>query len=246
MLKLSFGTLLAVLALGFGSPCRLQAQRLSSPYRFIEPKQDFALSLSYIWADAGKAGIGPQAGPAVGIRYTRRVSRPISITPQVVFFRTERNVIDPSLEEGQEDDGNGSTFIGTEGLDILIVTGRLNLNLTGPRTWHNLAPYGFGGIGVAIDMSGASNCGSNSSAADCQVRARERFDFGTSLLLQLGIGTVWMPGQRLSARFEALNDIWRIKTPPGYYDSQTTITPIPPPSDWTNNWELALTLSYWF
>ncbi|MGD2154846.1 MAG: hypothetical protein PVG79_16380 [Gemmatimonadales bacterium] len=244
MLKHEYGTFLVVLAVGLAWPGGLQAQLLSSPYRFIEPKQDLGLSLSYIWADAGKLGIGPQAGPAVGVRYTRRLSRPLSITPQIFFLHSERRVIDPSLEEGQEDEGNGSTFVGTEGLDILLVTGRINLNLTGPRTWHNLGPYLLGGIGIAIDLSGATNC--PSTAPDCQIEARERFDFGTSFVLQLGVGTVWIPRQRISLRVEALNDIWRIKTPPGYYDPGITIFPIPPPSDWTNNWEIGLILSYWF
>jgi hypothetical protein len=246
MHKLEYGTFLVVLAVGLTWPCGSQAQQVPSPYRFIEPKQDLGLSFSYIWADAGKAGIGPKAGPAIGIRYTRRVSRPLSVTPQVVFFRSERDVIDPSLEEGQEDQGNGSAFLGTEGLDILLVAGRINLNLTGSRTWHNLAPYFLGGIGMAIEVSGATSCLPESTAPDCQIRARERFDFGTRFLMQLGFGTVWIPRQRLSLRIEGLDNIWQIKTPPGYIDPGVTIFPIPQASDWTNNWEIGLTLSYWF
>lgn len=244
MHKVEFGTLLVVLALGLVRPCGLQAQRVPSPYRFIEPKQDLGLSFSYIWADPGRAGIGPKAGPAIGVRYTRRVSRPLSLTPQAVLFRTERDVRDPSLEEGQEDDGNGSLLLGTENLDILLVTGRVNLNLTGTRTWHSLAPYLLGGIGIALELSGATGC--PSTAPDCQIKERERFDFGTAFVLQLGFGTVWIPRQRLSLRIEGLNNVWRIETPPGYYDPAITRSPIPPSSDWTNNWEIGLTLSYWF
>lgn len=237
-------TFLVVLALGLAWPVATQAQRLPSPYRFIEPKQDLGISISYIWADPGTAGIGPKAGPAIGIRYTRRLSRPLSITPQVFYFRTERDVRDPSLEEGQEDDGNGSVLVGTEGLDILLAAGRLNLNLTGARTWHRLVPYLLGGIGIAIEMSGATSC--PGAAPDCQITARERFDFGTSFLMQIGFGTVWMPRQHFSLRIEALDNIWRIKTPNGYIDPGVTVRPIPPASDWTNNWEIGLTLSYWF
>lgn len=245
MQKLSYATFLSVLAVGLLWPCESQAQQVPSPYRFIEPKQDLGISISYIWADAGKAGIGPKAGPAISLRYTRRVSRPLSITPEVVVFRTERDVIDPSLEEGQEDQGNGSAFVGTQGLDILLVAGRINLNLTGSRTWHNLGPYLHGGIGIAIDLSGATSC-PPSTEPDCEIRARERFDFGTSFLMQLGFGTVWIPRQRFSLRVEGLDRIWRIQTPTGYYDPSITIRPIPQASDWTNNWEISLTLSYWF
>jgi hypothetical protein len=205
----------------------LHAQQLSSPYRFIEPKQDLGITFSYIWADPGKAGIGPKAGPAIGIRYTRRVSRPLSLTPQVVFFRTERDVRDPSLEEGQEDDGSGSLILGTTGLDILMVAGRINLNLTGTRTWHDLVPYLLGGIGIAIEVSGATRCRPESTAPDCQISAGERFEFGTSFLMQLGLGTVWLPRQRLSLRLEALDNVWRITTPPGYYFPGVTRFPIP-------------------
>jgi hypothetical protein len=246
MHKLLYGTFVVVLTAGLIRPCGSQAQQVPSPYRFIEPKQDLGISLSHIWADAGKAGIGPKAGPAIGVRYTRRVSRPLSLTPEVVLFRSERDVIDPSLEEGQEDLGNGSAFVGTQGLDILLLAGRINLNLTGSRTWHNLGPYLLGGIGIAIDVSGATSCPPSSTEPDCQIRARERFDFGTSFLFQLGIGTVWIPRQRLSLRIEGLDRIWRIKTPPGYIDPGVTIFPIPQASDWTNNWEVSLTLSSWF
>lgn len=246
MRKLVYGTLLVALSVGLARPGDLQAQRVPSPYRFIEPKQDLGLSFSYVWADAGKAGMGPKAGPAVGVRWTRRVSRPLSLTPEVVFFHSERDVIDPSLEEGQEDRGNGSAIVGTHGLDILLVAGRVNLNLTGSRTWHNFVPYLLGGIGVAIEVSGATSCLPESTAPDCQIRARERFDFGSSLLLQFGLGTVWIPRQRLSLRIEGLDRIWRIKTPPGYYEPGITIFPIPQATDWTNNWEIGLTLSYWF
>lgn len=244
MHKLKYVTFLVVLALGLTWPCGSWAQQVPSPYRFIEPKQDLGFTFSYIWANAGVAEIGPKPGPAIGVRYTRRLSRPLSISPQVVFFRTERDVRDPSLEEGQEDDGNGSLLIGTEGLDIILVTARGNLNLTGPRTWHNLAPYLFGGIGMALEMSGATSC--PSTAPDCQISARERFDFGTSFLLQFGLGTVWIPRQRLSLRLEGLDNVWRVKSPPGYYDPGVTRFPIPPASDWTANWEVSLTLSYWF
>jgi hypothetical protein len=246
MHKLEFGTLLVVLAVGLTWPCGLHAQQLSSPYRFIEPKQDLGITFSYIWADPGKAGIGPKAGPAIGIRYTRRVSRPLSLTPQIVFFRSERDIRDPSLEEGQEDDGSGSLLLGTAGLDILLVAGRINLNLTGTRTWHDLVPYFLGGIGIAIEVSGATRCRTESTTPDCQISAPERFEFGTSFLMQFGLGTVWLPRQRLSLRLEALDNVWRITTPPGYYFPGVTRFPIPPSSDWTNNWELGLTLSYWF
>lgn len=246
MRGLNSACLLTVLAASVAWPCPAQAQQLPSPYRFIEPKQDLGVSISYFFADPGAAGIGPKAGPALGVRYTRRLSRPISLTPQVVLFTSERKVIDPSLEEGQEDEGNGSVSVGTEGIDILLVAGRVNLNLTGTRTWHRLAPYLFGGLGIAIEVSGSPQCAIQFRRPDCQIEPRERFDFGTSFVFQLGIGTVWLPSQRFGIRLEFLDNMWRLKTPPGYYDPGVTVTPVPPSSDWTNNFELSLTLSIWF
>ncbi len=64
--------------------------------------------------------------------------------------------------------------------------------------------------------------------------------------MQLGVGTAWLATRQLGFRLEFVNTIWRLDTPPGYYDPVVTIDPVPPSSDWTNNFQLGLTLSYWF
>ncbi|UCC71042.1 MAG: hypothetical protein JSV86_11660 [Gemmatimonadota bacterium] len=245
MPKLKTLSLLAVLAVSLVWPEGAGAQQVPSPYRFIEAKQDLGITVSYVYADPGAANFGPQAGPAISVRYTRSISRPVSITPSLTYFTSEREVIDPSLEEG-EGGGSGSQVVGTESIDLLLVAGRFNLNLTGTRTWHRLVPYLSGGLGIAFELTGATTCFEGSTNPDCQIEPRERFDFGTSFLLQLGFGTVWLPRQRIGVRLEFLNHIWRLATPPGYYDPGVTIVPIPSGKDWTNNLELGLTLSYWF
>jgi hypothetical protein len=244
MRKLDLGLALALLLAMLGGPSGALAQRISSPYRFIEGKQDLGLSVSHIFSDPGSARLGPKGGLAYGIEYTRRVSRPLSLTPLLVYFPSERDVIDPSVEEGEGE--NGSLVVGTTDIDLLLLAGRLNFNLTGARTWHRLSPYLFGGLGLVFDISSSRSCLAQQNHPECQIEPRERLDFGTSFLMQFGLGTVWLPRQHLGLRLEFLNSIWRLKTPVGFYDPGVTIDPVPPPTDWTNNWQVAITLAYWF
>ncbi len=218
---------------------RAWAQRITSPYRFLEKKKDIGLFAGYLLTDQGAANLGPKSGPLVGGQVTLRVSNPINIGFYAAYFPTEREVMDPSTPDGLKS-------IGTTDLDLLLIAGRLQLYLTGSRTWHNLIPFVYGGLGAAIDATNDPSCLLDLRPLPCRVAFEDRFDFGTSFMGQMGLGTIWVPRQKLGLRLTVENTIWKLSTPDGFFDPDANIQPLPPSTDWTNNLQVALGLYYWF
>lgn len=221
-------------------PATAAAQEISSPYSFVESRQDLGPFVGWLATGRGGADVGPKAGFVYGLQYTISVTGPLSIGVVGTYFPAERDVIDPSTE------GAGPLVVGTEEIEILTIDGRLQLNLTGSRTWHNLMPFVLVGGGIAVDLTGDTGCTLNSTRADCRVLPRERFDFGNSFLVQAGIGTAWYSGGPLGARITLLDKIWNFETPEGFFDPGTDLDPVPPEDEWTNNFQLTVALTYWF
>lgn len=221
-------------------PPEASGQQVSSPYRFVDRKQDIGAVVAYQFTDRGSARLGPESGPLYGIQYNLRLSEPLSLGAFGAYFPSQREVIDPTA-------GSDPVSVGQEEQDLLLVAGRLNLNLTGARTWNDIIPHAFGGIGMAIDLTGTPTCIINvSTNPDCQVSSRDRYNFGSSFMLQFGVGAAWLPSERLGLRVTLNDNIWRLETPPGFFDEEIPLDPRPPDKDWTNNLQLAVSLSFWF
>jgi hypothetical protein len=217
-----------------------EAQSIASPYRFVEKKKDVGIFIGYMFADQGSAGLGPAAGPIAGAEFNVRVSDPITIGFYGAYFPSERDVIDPQADDESE------RIVGTADMNLMLLAGRLKLQLTGSRTWHRLVPYVYGGLGLVFNVSGGPSCFAEPSQTNCQVPARERLDFGTSFLGQIGVGVIWLPRERLGLRVTFDDSIWKLNTPDGFYDETSTLFPVPPRSDWTNNLQLTAGLYFWF
>ncbi len=230
------GALLASLAaiVTLATPFEAAAQRVPSPYRFVERRQDIGPFVSYLSTDRGRGNLGPDSGLLFGARYVLRLNEPLRFSAFAALFPAQRDVIDPSGE-------NAPNVIGTADLDLLFISGQLHLVLTGSRTWHNFAPYVLGGLGIIIELSGDPTCEVGSTLPDCQLQRRERFDFGTSFLGTGGLGLMWIPSQRLGLRLQLTDLIWRIRSPGEFLDRG-----LAPDTDWTNNLELSAGLGFWF
>ncbi len=221
-------------ALALAVPADAAAQRIASPYRFVERKQDIGPFTSYLSMDRGRANLGPESGLLYGVRYVLRLTEPLRFSGFAAYFPGQRDVIDPTGD-------NAPSVVGKEDLNLLIFSGQLHLVLTGTRTWHNLAPYVIGGLGLIIDLSGDPACATGSTAPDCQIAVRERFEFGTSFLGTGGLGVMWIPSQRLGLRLQLTDMIWRLRAPGEFFDLG-----LAPETDWTNNLELSAGLGFWF
>lgn len=240
MLRSKLSSTLALLAVGLAGAKAASAQQISSPYRFIEHKQNLGPIVSYLFTDRGTANMGPKSGIAYGLHYSIQLSGPIQLSAYGAYFATERDVIDPKAED------EGSRVKGVENVNLLLVAGRLQLNLTGARTWNRLAPFVIAGLGVAFDLTGDIGCAITTERPQCEVPPTDRFTFGSAFMGQLGVGTIWLPRQRIGIRLTAVNTIWRLAAPLGFLDPDVTLDPRPPDTDWTNNIHVTFGLSYWF
>ena len=233
-----------ILALAIAAPLAVgpraaPAQTVPSPYRFVEPGQDIGPFYAWLRTDRGSAKLGPKSGSVFGLQYTLRLNGPMQVGAFAGYMSAQRDIIDPRAE-------GGARKIGVEDLTLIMLGGRLHLNLTGARTWHNLMPYVTGGLGMAIDATAEPTCALNPTSAQCRLSTRDRYDFGNSFMGQVGLGTAWLLSERIGLRFTVHDNIWRIKSPPGFQDADVTLRVVPSETEWVNNIMVGAGLSYWF
>lgn len=215
------------------------AQNVPSPYQFVERSQDLGPFVAWLSTSRGSADLGPKSGPVYGLQYAIRINDPMQFSALGGFMRAERDVIDPGAE-------GGPAVIDTEDFTLVTLAGRLQLNLTGARTWNNLMPYILAGLGLAFDATGQQTCTLQNLSPECRLDPDERFGFNTSVMGQAGVGTAWLPSERFGLRFTIHDNIWRIESPPGWRDPQLELPEVPPETEWLNNIQFTASLSYWF
>lgn len=238
-MRISLLAVLTGLAATILTPGSATAQRIDSPYRFVDSKRDFGPYVGYVLGDGGAVDLGPNNGLAFGVRFGFRISDPIQLTANATYFPTDRDVIDPTADDAPVN-------LGTTPMNLLLLSGRLQFNLTGTRSWNRLMPYVIGGLGIAFDTSGEVSCGGSATDPTCDLLPTERFDFGTSLLGQIGIGTAVIVSDRIGLRLTIENNIWKLNAPTAWSNTGLDLPRVPPDSDWTNNLTFGIVSSYWF
>ena len=183
-------------------PGALSAQRISSPYEFVEETQAVGLFAGWVLADPGALELGGIDGPAFGVRYGIRVSGPFTIEGEAAYLSLSRAVVDTALVLPD------STFavVDTAGQSLVLLNAALRFDLTGSRTWRGLMPYVTALAGAAVDVGG-------DDPADQAVPVEARFDFGTSFSGGLGAGVEWFATPRLTIRADGRNMLWKVTTP---------------------------------
>jgi opacity protein-like surface antigen len=181
------------------------AQRIDSPYRFLDYGRSLGIYAGMQSAVEGALGLGPQAAPVLGARASFRVSGPLTIGVDLSYTPAQRAVRDTAFVAAD------SVFrpLGEVDMHLLALMGDVRFNITGPRTWHGLQPYLAAGVGVARDMAGRT-------VLEDDLDPNVRFRFGTSFAGQFGAGVEWFPSQQLSLRAEGRNRMLRIRTPDAF------------------------------
>lgn len=220
-----------LLAAGILTPA--SAQRIDSPYRFLDHSQHVGAFGGHVAASTGQLELGPQPGPVFGGRWGIRVTGPFSAGVEVGFMPTTRIVRDTVIVPAD------STYlaVGEADVRLLSVMGTLSFSLTGPRTWYGLRPFLSAGIGGASDLAGAAE-------AEAEFEPDRQYNFGTSFAGMFGGGVEWYPTQRVSVRVDGRNMMWKLRNPdafgltdPGFRVSR---------SDWASNYSLLAGLSFHF
>jgi opacity protein-like surface antigen len=209
------------------------AQRIDSPYRFLDHGQHVGVYAGHVSAGAGRLELGPQPAQLFGARWALRVSGPFSVGAEVGYMPTTRTVRDTVFVAAD------SMFrtVGETNMNLLSLMANLHFSITGPRTWHMLRPFATLGGGAVMDLAGAA-------PEEAEMAAGMRYDFGTSFAGHFGAGVEWFPSQRVSVRLDARNMLWKLGIPEAFLLTEAGRNT--PRSEWENNFALLAGLSFHF
>lgn len=207
------------------------AQDIDSPYRFVDPGQQVNAFIGAIETDVGALGLGPESDIAYGLRYGIRLAGPFSVEAAATMFPTARAIQDTVIS------GADTSLVATgveADMTIGVIAADLRFDLTGPRTWHRLMPYALLGIGAAFKIT-------EDDAADESLEPNVRYDFGTRLVGELGLGVEWIPIDRFALRLDARNMLWKIEAPVALQTLDDA-----PSEEWVQNFLLSAGVSFRF
>jgi len=234
-LRLRPGVTSLAAALALLAPALAQAQvghpPGRSPYHDI-PRGHTVTGFGALFGGAGgRFGIAPHDGPVFGLRYDIRTSSPIQLGIGFAQGKLDRLIVDPFVAvEGR--------VTGPVDQTVSFVELDLQLNLTGGKTWHRLAPFvGVGGgltlpSGTAADTSG--------------------FELGKKIYFAPHAGFRFFLTDRIHLRTDARVIFWKLNYPASF-TREPTLDPDAPPviddgrvSEWTTTSWLQAGLGFSF
>ena len=235
-------TVLAVVVVGWLLPCLPAAARAqvghppgASPYHDIRRGHSFTPLGGYFGGDGGRFGIAPHSGGIYGFRYDIRAATPMEMGLGFARGSLDRLIVDPFVELANRVSGPLKQT-------VTFVEFDLQLNLTGGKTWHRLAPFVGAGVGLTFPSG---------TAADTS-----GFKLGHKLYFAPSAGVRFFLTDRLHLRGEARTTFWKLKYPtsftqepalePGTTDDSNAVITDGNLSEWTTSSWLQVGLGYTF
>ncbi len=169
----------------------------SSPYRDILNGKSLTVLYGNVGGDGGRLGIGPHDGPSYGVRLDFRLGTPLQFGLSVTKADLQRLIV-------SADDSVDNRVDGPVSQDVVMVEGDLQLNLTGKKSWHHLAP--FLGFGVGWVHGSSISYAQDSSG----------YSFGSKLFVVPSAGLRVPIGRSLQVRLEARLLYWNLSYPVSY------------------------------
>lgn len=213
------------------------AQRITTPYEFIDEGQGLGPFAAWVETNKGLLGLGPEPAPAFGLIYNIRLSGPLQADLSASVLSTSRTVYDTIPADTTlliENPAAGLVSLGEADQMLMLLMGGLRFDITGPRTFHNLQPYALFGGGVRLRLSSDDD-------VDADLDPGLRFRAGTSFAGQLGAGIEWFLSRKLTARIEARDVFWKLGIPEGMQRSRVV-----PDDEWVQNLHASFGLSLRF
>ena len=218
-------------------PAALEAQQVGtaperSPFHDILTHEGFTLYAGRFAGNAGAAGTGARPGLMLGARLDVRVSSALDISATFGEAITSRMRIDAG--------GDTARVMGSLNVRLLAADLGLQLNLTGDKTWHGLAPYAYLGAGITTPSAKVVDPGG--------------FELGTDFTVVPAIGTKFYISRSFSLRFEARDYYYRYTFPLFYFDrpyaAHANGSPVLGSAvgdrEWYNNFTLWVGVTYGF
>lgn len=163
-----------------------------SPFRDILHGNGWTVSVGQVFGDGGPLHLSPNSGTSYGVRYDIRLSGLLQGYAELNYLALERQVLAP-------DDSVVNRFSGPFDATVWTPQIGLQLNITGPKTWHGLAPYLAIGLGAAVGEGMAQDTTS--------------FNFGSKLLLTPSAGVRMYFSDRIHLRLDGQLLYWKMKYP---------------------------------
>ncbi|MGH7568968.1 MAG: hypothetical protein ACREL9_08370 [Gemmatimonadales bacterium] len=220
--------------LSAGPPDRLTAQvghdPARSPYRDIPSGTGLTVLVGTLGGDRGSVGVGQGDGVTTSLRSEIAVGRAMHFTAGVSYAQMNRFIVDPtqppaSRRSGPIDD------------NVTLVDAGLLLLLTGAKTWHGIAPYVAGSLGMAFGGR--------------ELVDPSTYEFGTKFTLAGGAGVRWYPGRRVSVQLDARFLFWKLRYPteykvPNQVDGSQVLATNAPLTEWARQRWLSLGVGWTF
>lgn len=166
-----------------------------SPYGDIRPGTTIELYGGRLMGSGGPIPVGPRDGTVIGGRVLLRANSTISIGFGVWWSGAERTLLDPlKVPPGRD--------LGPVDVRLLAGEGLVQMNLTGGKHWHGLAPY----TGLALGLVTGREAENDASG----------YRFGNKFHFAPVVGTRVMIGSRGYLRGEVRGNVWNLKYPSSY------------------------------
>lgn len=207
----------------------------SSPYRDIRRGHTLTPTGGYFSGDGGRFNIGPHNGTVFGARYDIRTSRTVQLGLGFSRGNLDRFIVNPFVRLADRRTGPVDQSVTFAEITV-------QMNLTGGKTWHRLAPYAALTGGMAF---------SEATPADTS-----RYDFGNKLYLAPAAGFRFFLSDRVHLRAEARATFWKLTYPttfqaepveePGTPDNPNAVITGNSLTEWTASSWLQAGLGYSF
>jgi hypothetical protein len=180
-----------------------------SPYRDIFKGHSVTPIVGRLAGGGGRLGIGPQDGTVFGVRYDVRTGGTVGFGLTLAQTTAHPFLVDPFVQVARRKTGPVSQ-------QVRFADASIQLNLSGGKTWHRLAPYTGVSLGVAF---------SDRIAADTS-----GFRFGNKFYFAPQIGTRFFLTDRLHLRADVRGVFWKLNYPVAFTD-EPPLDPGTPPDD---------------
>ena len=204
----------------------------SSPYHDIAKGHSVTFFAGNFGGDGGRFGIAPHDGTLFGLRYDIRVATPLQIGIMAARGNLDRFILDPTQAAADRVTGPVEQTVSFAELD-------LQLNLTGGKSWHRLAPFVGAGGGLTFPTT--------STPEDLS-----GFKLGHKFYFVPTAGTRIFLTDRLHLRGEARVVFWKLKYPvsfeqvPSQAPNEEPVISDGRVSEWTTSSWLQAGLGYSF
>jgi hypothetical protein len=198
---------LVLLACPAGVRAQVGHDPARSPYRELRFGQFVGVTGGWFAGDGGSLGLSPHGGRTVGFRYEFLGANTLTLGLGATHFNFERVVIDP-------DESVATRVSGPVDQTGLLFEGIIQFNVTGGKTWHRLAPFVTGGLGLMLASSVPEDL--------------TGYEFRTRGVITPGIGTRVFLSERLFLRLEARATFWQVTYPLSFLEAPANAQADPP------------------